>query len=60
MWEVPVTKDRKILAHLPAVLLRDKKEKTCLLIDIAIADDSNVNTKATEKTKQGQRPGHRG
>ena len=26
-----------------------KKEKTCLLIDIAIADDSNVSTKETEK-----------
>jgi hypothetical protein len=29
--------------------LRDKKEKTCLLIDIAIPHDSNVNTKETEK-----------
>jgi len=26
-----------------------KKEKTCLLIDIAIQDDSNVTTKETEK-----------
>ena len=26
-----------------------KKEKTCLLIDIAIQDDSKVNTKETEK-----------
>jgi hypothetical protein len=28
-----------------------KKEKTCLLISIAIPDDSNVNTKETEKLK---------
>jgi hypothetical protein len=26
-----------------------KKEKTCLLIDIATQDDPNVNTKETEK-----------
>jgi hypothetical protein len=26
-----------------------KKEKTCLLIDVAIQDNSNVNTKETEK-----------
>jgi hypothetical protein len=28
---------------------RDKKEKTCLLIDIAVPDYSNINTKETEK-----------
>jgi hypothetical protein len=26
-----------------------KKEKTCLLIDIAITDDSNITIKETEK-----------
>ena len=32
-----------------------KKEKMCLLIDMAIPDDSNVNMKKL-KTKQVQRP----
>jgi hypothetical protein len=49
MWDIPVITDRKILAHLPNVLQHDKKEKTCLLIDMAIADDWNINTKETEK-----------
>ena len=31
------------------IVLLDKKEKTCLLIDIAIPDYSNFNTKETEK-----------
>ena len=30
-------------------MLHNWKEKTCLLIDIAIPDDSNVNTNKTEK-----------
>jgi hypothetical protein len=29
--------------------LHDKKEKTCLLTNIAITDDSNVNTKESKK-----------
>ena len=33
----------------PDILLHDKKEKTCLPIDIALLVDSNVNTKETEK-----------
>jgi len=33
----------------PNVVLYDKKEKTCLLIDMAIPDDSNINTKESEK-----------
>jgi len=27
------------------MVLHDKKEKTCLLISVAIPDDSNINTK---------------
>jgi len=37
-----------------------EKEKTGLLINIATPDDSNSNTKETEKTKQVQRPADRG
>jgi len=45
----PVITGRTILANWPGIALHDKNEKTCLLIDIAIHDDSNVNTKETEK-----------
>jgi len=31
------------------IIMHDKKEKTCLLSDIAIPNDSNINTKETEK-----------
>ena len=58
MWN-PIITDQTILANWPAVLLQDKKEKTCLLIDIVvILDDLNVKTKETEKLS-AQRPGDR-
>jgi hypothetical protein len=51
MWDVTVITDQTILANLPAIVLCNKKEKMCLLTDIAIPDDSNVNPEETE-TKQ--------
>ena len=33
-----------------------KKEKTCLLIDITIPDDSNVNAEETEKLSKYKDP----
>jgi hypothetical protein len=37
------------LPNRPDIVLRDKKETTCLLIDVDIPDDSNDNTEGTEK-----------
>jgi hypothetical protein len=48
MCDVPVITDRTILANWPDIILHDKKEKTCLLIDITILDDAKVKTKETE------------
>ena len=52
MWDVPVIADGTVLANWSDVVLCDKKEKTCLLIDIARQDDSNVNTNDTEKLRK--------
>jgi len=38
-----------ILANRPDIVLHDNREKTCLMIDTAIPNDSNVNIKDTEK-----------
>jgi len=43
-WDVPVITDRTVPANRPDALLLDKTEKTCLLIDIALPDEANVNT----------------
>ena len=49
MWYILRITDRTILANPPGIVLRDKKDEICLLIDIAIPDGSNVNTKETDK-----------
>ena len=51
IWDVPVITDQTVLANQPNIVVHDKKEETCVLIDIAIADDSNIKTKETEKLK---------
>jgi hypothetical protein len=45
MWDAPVITNQTILVNRPDRDTYDKKEKTCPLIDIAMPDDSNVNTK---------------
>jgi hypothetical protein len=37
------------MSGVPVITMHDEKERTCLLIDISITDDSKVNTKETEK-----------
>jgi hypothetical protein len=49
MLDVPVITDWTILANLPDVVLHDKTKKTSLLTYTVIPDDSNINTKETEK-----------
>jgi hypothetical protein len=48
MWDVPVITDGTVQANQPDTVLHDKKQ-ICLLFDIAIQDDLNINTKETEK-----------
>jgi hypothetical protein len=49
IWDVPVFTDQITLASRLGVVPQDEKDKTCLLIDIAITNDSQLNTKETEK-----------
>jgi hypothetical protein len=45
MWDELVVKDGTVLTKLPHIIIQDDKGKTCLLMDIALLDDSNFNTK---------------
>jgi hypothetical protein len=37
-------------------MLHDKTENTCLLIDIALPDEENINTKETEELSEYKDP----
>jgi hypothetical protein len=49
MCDLPVVTYQTVLANRSDIVLHEKGEKACLLIDIAILDDSNINTKETKK-----------
>jgi hypothetical protein len=49
MWDVPVITDSTIAANWPDIVLHGKMEKNCLLNEIAMPNDWNINTKETEK-----------
>jgi hypothetical protein len=41
--------DREVTANRPHIIINNKKEKTCTLIDVAIPADRNVVQKEAEK-----------
>jgi hypothetical protein len=41
--------DRKVLPNRPDIIVKNKKDKTCLLIDVAIPSDKNIIQKEAEK-----------
>jgi len=41
--------DREVTANRPDVIIKNNKEKTCILIDVAIPADRNVVQKEAEK-----------
>jgi hypothetical protein len=42
------------LANRPDIIIKNKKDKTCLLIDVAIPSDKNVIQKEADKKQGGQ------
>jgi hypothetical protein len=42
--------DREVTANRPDIIIKNKKEKTCTLIDVAIPADRNVVQKEAEKS----------
>ena len=46
---MPVHTDREIKANRPDIVVKDKKERRCMLIDIAVPSERNTSAKFTEK-----------
>jgi len=49
MWNQAVHTDREITANRRDIIIKNKKDKTCTLIDVAIPADRNVVQKEAEK-----------
>ena len=49
LWNQEKHIDREVTANRPDIIIKNKKEKTCTLIDVAIPADRNVVQKEAEK-----------
>ena len=49
LWDMPVHTDREIKANRPDIIVKDKRNRTCLLIDMTVPSDRNISIKAVEK-----------
>jgi hypothetical protein len=49
LWNQGIQTDREVLANRPDIIVENKKDKTCLLIDVAIPSNKNVIQKKAEK-----------
>ena len=47
--DTPIHTGRTIAANRPDIVLKNKKDKTCLLIDMTVPLDTNTSVKTTEK-----------
>ena len=49
LWNQAVQRDREVKANRPDIIIKNNKEETCTLIDVAIPADRNVVQKEAEK-----------
>jgi len=49
LWNQAVHMEREVTASRQDVIINSKKEKTCVLVDVAVPTDRNVVQKETEK-----------
>jgi hypothetical protein len=49
LWNQGIQTDREVLANRPDIIIKHKKDKTYLLIDVSIPSDKNVIQKEAEK-----------
>ena len=49
LWNQAVHTDKEVTANRPDIIIKNKKEITCILIDVAITADRNVMQKEAEE-----------
>ena len=50
LWNQAVHTDREVTANRLDIIIKNNKEKTCTLIDVAIPADRNIVQKEAEKS----------
>ena len=48
-WDMAIHTDREIKANRPDIIIKDKQQMKCLLVDMAIPSERNTSIKVTEK-----------
>jgi hypothetical protein len=49
LWNQDVHTDRRVITNRPDIIIKNRKEKTYVLIDVAIPADRNIKQKGAEK-----------
>ena len=49
LWDSPIATDRHIPCNKPDIVIKEKDTDKCVMIDVAIPSDYNIQKKATEK-----------
>ena len=57
LWNQAVHTEREVTANRPDIIIKNEKEKTCTLIDVAIPADRNTVQKEAEKKLKYKRLG---
>jgi hypothetical protein len=52
LWNQGVHTEREVTAHKPDIIVKNKREKKCILIDVAIPADRNVTQKEMGKKQK--------
>jgi hypothetical protein len=52
LWNQRVRTDREVTAHKPDIIMKNIKEKICILGDVAVPADRNVVQKEAEKKQK--------
>ena len=52
LWDMPIHTDRTITANRPDIVLKNKKDKTCLLVEKTTPLDINTSVKNTGKLRK--------
>jgi hypothetical protein len=50
-WNQTVHTDREVTANRPDIIIKNKKQKTCKLINVEISAERNIVQKEAEKIK---------